>query len=241
METTENQNEGRAIMKKIVFFYGEKGGVGKSQALLWVAENLLKNKINVLIIEADRIEDIHLRYETLGISKYSPLAIPKDGEESGINRVFDNLLENTNEIVLVNLPPAAAIKIEPLAGDFVSALHDMGYEVSVIFVADDKNHSLRTYEKTMNKGFMSKADKKIMIHNLLFGNFPESWPIKNIKQPPDFIIPMKEVEPYINDIIMAEYDKPVFDIINNRLNAFQSVMIKSWIDEAAPLVQFIKE
>jgi len=229
-------------MKKIVFFYGEKGGVGKSQAVIWITENMIKNDCSFSIVEMDAINDIHGRYESSGISKYAPMFIENDTNEGGVNRLFNALTENQNDIVLINMPVAATSKIDPISEDLVSSLKDMGYEVIVVFISDNQKISLELYEKTMKDGIMSKADKTVVVNNLLFGDYPEYWHINKTKNKPNLMISMKKMERETNDAVMLTPDKPLLDIVqNDTINAFQARRVKSWIEEAAPLVNFILE
>lgn len=228
-------------MKKMVFIHGEKGGVGKSQAVIWMTENMLKNDIEVSIIEADAMLDIHARYNLYGISKYAPLSLEGDTEETGVNRIFEVMEECESDIIIVNLPAASSVKIEPVSGDLAGAVKDMGFELIVVFLSDNQSSSLKFYEKSMQSGLMSLADKTAVVNNLLWGDFPDLWPINQSKYKPNLTISMKKVQDESHEIIKSN-PEPLFMILEKKMfHPFQTRRVNGWIDEAAHLVQFIKE
>lgn len=228
-------------MKKLIFVHGEKGGVGKSQTVIWIVESLLKKERDISIIEADEIGDINARYFPNGLSKPAPLSVAGDSSEAGINRIFDAVASTENDIVIVNLPAAASARLEPVAGDLVEALREIECQIYVIFVSDNQSHSLRFFESSMKSGFMSMADKTALVNNLFFDSYPDQWPITKSKQKANFVTSMPKIEIESLEVIKSNV-KPIFELIDeSSLNVFQKVRVRGWIKAAEPLVNFILE
>jgi len=225
-------------MKKVIFFHSEKGGVGKSQALLWILENAGMSGHEFDIIEADTVKDIRNRYGK-GVA-YAPLQIQDDVADMGVNRIFQAIEETESDLVFVNMPGASSAKLEPAADDFHDAIKDIGASARIIYMADDQKHSLDFYNASMNNGFLSKAEKVAILRNRFFGKFTDDWSISSAQGSPIFDMPV--LDPQISDLV-KKANTPLAGMTEpgGKLNTFERIKLKKWIDAAAPIVKFITE
>jgi len=230
-------------MKNIIFFHGEKGGVGKSTALIMCAEYMMSNGISISVIEADRLTDVGQRYEAHGIVCFAPLELSGDRGDAGINRVFEAIMDCENDIVLVNLPGAASAKIEPSAEIIKESFADFegGAKMSVVFVADSQDHSRKFYDESFTNGLMRYADKTALVANLQLGKNPNTWSISSSKFKSGVNVVMDELEENISSIIKNAYLDLHSIMSQDLLNAFQKAKLRRWIKSAEPLVNYIIE
>jgi len=224
-------------MKNVIFFHSEKGGVGKSQALLWILENTVTNGKDFDIIEADTVKDIINRYGD--IATYAPLQVQDDIADMGVNRIFEAIEAAKSDLVFVNMPGASSAKIEPSADIFHEALEAIGVSACIIYLADDQKHSMDFYKSSMEKGFLGNANKVAILRNQFFGKVTENWAISKIKDSPIFDMPA--LDPQISEIIKKTYT-PLTEMAENgggRLNTFERFKLRKWIETASPIVDFI--
>lgn len=228
-------------MKQVIFFHGEKGGVGKSQALIWFYENASLKGHNMSIIETDRLGDVAKRYKENATIALLEVSGDK-GSSIGLSRMFNALEEINSDIVLINLPGAASAKVEPHAEEIKEALDSMECDMGVIFIADSQKHSLTFLRESQESGIFGLADKKAVVFNGLFGVGIESWPVTEFCKTMD-----------VNSYFMPEIDDHLAEIARNtalplsefiesgELNLFEKVKVKKWIKSADTIVDYFVE
>lgn len=217
----------------LVFSHGDKGGVGKSTALIWLIENHIANERGEFaIIETDpKIRDVGDRYKNHFAVAYAPLEVESETDAlEGINRLFETAANLDKPTVFVNLPAAASLRLDPNSGLLAESFRDAGMSMRVAFVADDKRHSKALLEQSVASGVMGKADRSALILNGNFGPKPESWPVIQT----DAKIGEAAVMRKINDFIwrsMSQYAAPL-SVMMPELNALHKNIMRGWIKDA---------
>lgn len=219
------------MSKKIIFAHAEKGGVGKSQTLIWLSEYLRAIDIDHGIVEADTIRDVGARYS----ADYAPLQIAGDIDSAGIARLFDAIEAQNQSIVLVNLPAASNTILERDADDFFTALESTEASARVLYVADDQAHSEEFFIRSRDRGFLKYPDKTAIVRNLHFGPYTDIWPISRITDTPIFDLPA--LDRNLMELI-KKTQSPICDIVP-KLGKFEAVKVNKWIKQAGPVTEYI--
>ncbi len=221
--------------KTIIFSHGDKGGVGKSTALIWLIENAISRGLDFGIVETDpKIPDVGDRYKKTHDVIFAPLEeVGESDALEGISRMFEGFVALDKPVVFVNLPAAASMRLDPSANLISDALADAGYSLRVAFVADDRGHSRALLEKSLEKGIMSFADENVILLNSNFGGGKvDSWPI--MKANTYGKEPSASVLPKISDLawkIVNQYAAPLNDLMPE-LGFVHRQALKYWIKAA---------
>lgn len=228
-------------MTNVVFFHGEKGGVGKSTALMWVADYVLMDggMDKLGIIEADNVRDIKQRFDRTGQVVESPLEIEDDDSRlGGMLRVFETaaeMAENGIETIFVNLPGRASVRLDPNAELLKESMEEAGLKMSVVFVADADDHSRTLFDESMRAGLLSVADETVLVFNARHGRDTENWPVAETTEHPDHLATMPEIDASVWGSV-KQAAAPLSTIATDKaLSVLKRNVLKRWIRSAEPV------
>lgn len=233
-------------MANVIFFHGEKGGIGKSTALIWALDNILMaGREDVGVIEADNVRDIKARYDKAGIVREAPLeAVDDESRLGGLMRLFETAAEMANEgkkLIFVNLPGRASIQLDPNAELMQEAMEEEGLKCTVVFVADADDHSKHLFESSMKSGLMSIADKKVVVLNLRHGSNPQAWPIMKSKVASDEIYEMPRIDPTVWESVKSIAAPVAIMAQDKDISVLKRNVLKRWIRSSGDLATLLQE
>jgi len=157
---------------KLILVTGDKGGGGKSFVSAVVSDSLyrLHSDLDLLIVEGDGVVgDVAARFEDSGIP--GVLAAMDGDPTSAVAALVDHLDKDRADRVIVNLPAAACLTIDPLAGSLVApAAEALDLEIVCLFVLTAEPASARLAGRSLRSGLAAIADRKIAVLNGHFGH-----------------------------------------------------------------------
>jgi len=227
---------------KIVVVHGDKGGVGKSTALMWMIENhLMNNRGDFGVIEADpKITDVGQRYESLNIVEYAPLEIENERDSmEGVGRIFEAAMKLEKDVIYVNMPASASRVLDPNAELLASSISDINASLRIVFVANNQAISKKLLENSMTNGIMKYANKTALVLNKKSDGDPQTWPVAMSDISPEKLVMMPEISA-VSYRHVADVTDPLCVVMND-LNALQKNIIKMWIRNADDLSSYITE
>ncbi len=221
-------------MKKIIFSYGGSGA-GKSTALVWLVENAIMQGIDFGIVEADSlIPDVGYRYKKKHDVILAPLErVDEKDIMEGIGRMYEGFEALNQDVVFVNLPPNASMRLDLVAGIIDDALRSDNISLRVMLVADNRAHSRALVKKSLKDGIMSYADKNLVVQNLCFGgSTDENWRFcfENRHGHKPYVESMPEVQPRVWRVV-SQYAAPLTTMMPD-LISLDSSLLKKWIRSA---------
>lgn len=222
-------------ISNIIFSHGDKGGVGKSTALIWLIENAISRGLDFGIIETDpKIPDVGDRYKNTHAVIYAPLEASGESDAmQGISRLFDAAVALDKSLIFVNLPAAASMRLDPESGLIADALKDSGFSLRVAFVADDRNHSKSLLEKSLSEGVMHFADENVVLLNANFGGGDlAGCPVTKANTFGKDVSVV--VMPKVSDVawkLVNKYAAPINDLLPE-LSSLNAKILQRWIHQA---------
>lgn len=226
----------------IIFSHGDKGGVGKSTALIWLIENAISRGLDFGIIETDpKIPDVGDRYNNTHTVIYAPLEASGESDAmQGISRLFDAAVALEKTLIFVNLPAAASMRLDPEAALISEALKDSGFSLRVAFVSDDRSHSKALLEKSLSEGVMCFADENVVLLNGNFGGGDlAGWPVTKANTfGKDVTV---SVMPKVSDVawkVVNKYAAPINHLLPE-VSSLNAKILERWIDKATDPLNII--
>lgn len=220
-------------MKNVIFIDGDKGGVGKSQTLIWLAESLLSKGIESFdIVEADKQNDIGLRYGAG--ATFAPLFVDAtDTASSGVARIFEAIENSQFDTVLVNLPAVASERIGGFVDEIRDVIDEMNARLFVVFVGDDQAHSLNFFNKSCESGLLSIATASAVVLNGRFSPVIEAFALHGETGSIPTIL-MPPLDERMVGKMKIEKSQP-YSVTMTSLTLLDRSIVRNWIKAAAPL------
>lgn len=164
------------MSKTIIMSHGDKGGCGKSLTTNIIASYLVKIGHPFMLIDADASQstsrgDIADRFDKNGdIVAVTSIALTgSEGENSErVNRMFEAIEDDDNDMVVINLPASASDTLE-YEGDIVAEyIAEVGYELYIPYNFAPNESSAETAAANAGQPMMQAATRTALVRNLHF-------------------------------------------------------------------------
>ena len=175
MATKQEKSEDSAF-KRLVFIYGDKGGVGKSAVARLLLDIYRNESIGCQAIDSDTSNaDLYRCYKRVG-DKGIRIA---DGEPDAVERVdftvrgeADYLIDSLGdykELMLMDLPARSRDAFTSLIRelDLLSVAEESGYRVTIVHVLGKTRNSVSALKDVVE--LCGQGANYVVVKNLLFG------------------------------------------------------------------------
>lgn len=186
-------------MSDLIVIGNNKGGVGKTTAIISAIEQAIRLGKSVYVVEGDpSIPDVQLRYEGLLPGAQISLHRPESAGDvhvelfSAIQAMLDRF-----DVFTVNSPAGSNSTHDSVAQDLLEPIiKSLGLRLIVPFIIGPGEDSVQCFRESLREGICSIADVCIAVPNAFFGD-PErfEWHTSDLRRQfleaghPEFALP----------------------------------------------------
>ena len=149
----------------VLFFDGDKGGIGKSTLASVFADFLVKSGIPTAVVDADnRNPDVSRMF-----SNVVPTINANLRQHEGWMDLTDFLISQADRVIVVSLPAGIGEHFEKEATQFFNTIAQLGREASVFWLMDRVSDCVNLFARSQ-KVVGSRMKASIVVKNLFRGD-----------------------------------------------------------------------
>lgn len=172
------------LSKRIIFFHGDKGGVGKSFSCTIFIDSLLARGCDPIVVEADpRNPDVYRLFK--GKLKEEPIRLDlMDAKGDGWMDFIDLIAQYSDRTIVVNLPAGIGRNTTDHAVTLGNAIQELGMKVWVVWTMNRLADSVSLLRKAMSDFAVVPDARWLAIKNGFFGASDKffRWENSNVRK-----------------------------------------------------------